>query len=134
MSATVVDAAVGVAASTGAATATLAAEGVTRSAANTVSAKLNGLSKYVEQLGSKFQDAMPKNTLLWVLLILALIGIVALSRLVSLQKHVQELQARPVVDEYMVRKEVRQQLEDTVKSIEQQNRVQMQLRHDHRHP
>lgn len=95
-----------------------------------VSAKLSGLSKYVEGLGAKLQDALPKNTVLWVLLVVALIGIVALSRLMSLQKSVTELQARPLVDEYMVRKEVRTQLEETVKAIEQQNKIQMQLRQE----
>lgn len=102
----------------------------TTTSVTAVSAKLSGLSKYVEGLGAKLQDALPKNTVLWVLLVVALIGIVALSRLMSLQKSVTELQARPLVDEYMVRKEVRTQLEETVKAIEQQNKIQMQLRQE----
>ena len=100
------------------------------SSSSALSAKLTGLNKYVEQLSAKLQDFMPKNTTIWVLLLVAIIGIVALSRLMSMQKSVAELQARPYVDEYTVRKEVRGQLEETVKAIEQQNKLQLQLRQE----
>jgi membrane protein involved in colicin uptake len=104
-------------------------EGVTESVKST-SARLSSLSKYLENLSTRISDIIPKNANLWFLLVIGLVVLVALSRMMSMQKSIQELQARPVVDEYLVRQVVRQQLEDTVKSLDEQNKLQLQLRHE----
>jgi hypothetical protein len=103
--------------------------GVTDSVKST-SARLSSLSKYLETLSTRISDTIPKNANLWVLLLLGLIVVVALSRMMSMQKSIQELQARPIVDEYLVRQVVRSQLEETVKSLDEQNKLQLQLRHE----
>lgn len=103
--------------------------GVTDSVKST-SARLSSLSKYLENLSTRISDTIPKNANLWVLLLLGLIVVVALSRMMSMQKSIQELQARPIVDEYLVRQVVRSQLEETVKSLDEQNKLQLQLRHE----
>ena len=73
-------------------------------------------------------DWIPKNLNAWLIALVCLIVLVALSRLMSLQKSVSELQSRPSVDEHLVRQVVRQHLEETVRAMDQQNRVQLQMR------
>lgn len=109
--------------------ATVLESGVTDSV-KSASARLSSLSKYLENLSTRISDTIPKNANLWVLLLLGLIVVVALSRMMSMQKSIQELQARPIVDEYLVRQVVRSQLEETVKSLDEQNKLQLQLRHE----
>jgi len=91
----------------------------------TVSAKAKN---FLDSFTDRFQDWIPKNLNIWIISLTCLIVIVALSRLLSLQKAVSELQSRPSVDEYLVRQVVRQHLEETVKAMDQQNRIQLQLR------
>lgn len=91
----------------------------------TVSAKAKN---FFDSFTDRFQDWIPKNLNIWIISLTCLIVIVALSRLLSLQKAVSELQSRPSVDEYLVRQVVRQHLEETVKAMDQQNRIQLQLR------
>ncbi len=91
----------------------------------TVSAKAKN---FLDSFTDRFHDWIPKNLNIWIISLTCLIVIVALSRLLSLQKAVSELQSRPSVDEYLVRQVVRQHLEETVKAMDQQNRIQLQLR------
>jgi outer membrane biosynthesis protein TonB len=83
---------------------------------------------FFDSFSDRFQDWIPKNLNIWIISLTCLIVIVALSRLLSLQKAVSELQSRPSVDEYLVRQVVRQHLEETVKAMDQQNRIQLQMR------
>lgn len=83
---------------------------------------------FLDSISDRFQDWIPKNLNIWIISLTCLIVIVALSRLLSLQKAVSELQSRPSVDEYLVRQVVRQHLEETVKAMDQQNRIQLQMR------
>jgi hypothetical protein len=91
----------------------------------TVSAKAKN---FLDSFTDRFHDWIPKNLNIWIISLTCLIVIVALSRLLSLQKAVSELQSRPSVDEYLVRQVVRQHLEETVKAMDQQNRIQLQMR------
>ena len=92
------------------------------------SARLGSLSKYVDSLSASLQDAIPRTAVMWAVLLVALIIIVLLSRMMSLQKSIHELQARPMVDEFLVRQVVRAQLEDTLRAMEQHHKAQMALR------
>lgn len=90
-----------------------------------VSAKAKNLMDVVTD---RVSDLIPKNLNVWIVALTCLIVIVALSRIMSLQKSVTELQSRPSTDEHLVRQVVRQHLEETVKAMDQQNRMQLQLR------
>jgi hypothetical protein len=72
---------------------------------------------------------MPVNLNVWIIVLTCLVVIIALSRLMTLQKTVSDLSSRPAVDEHVVRGIVRQHLEETVKAMDQQNRLQIQMRH-----
>lgn len=91
----------------------------------TVSAKAKSL---LDVVTDRVTEWIPKNLNVWLIALTCLIVLVALSRLLSLQKSVSELQSRPSVDEHLVRQVVRQHLEETVRAMDQQNRVQLQLR------
>lgn len=78
---------------------------------------------------AQLSDWIPRGPVAWITVVIALIVLVALSRLISLQKSVADLQARPLVDEHLVRQIVRTHLEETVRAMDQQNKIQMQLRH-----
>jgi outer membrane biosynthesis protein TonB len=71
---------------------------------------------------------LPINLNVWVIVLTCLVVMIALSRLMSLQKTVSEISSRPAVDEHVVRGIVRQHLEETVKAMDQQNRLQIQMR------
>ena len=75
------------------------------------------------------KNFLPVNLNVWIIVLTCLVVMIALSRLMSLQKTVSELVGRPAVDEHVVRGIVRQHLEDTVKAMDQQNRLQIQMRH-----
>ena len=83
---------------------------------------------FLDSLADRVNDFIPKNLSAWVVALTCLVVVVALSRLMSLQKSVSELQSRPSVDEHLVRQVVRQHLEETVRAMDQQNRLQLQLR------
>lgn len=72
----------------------------------------------------KILDSLPKNFTIWLIAITCLIVLVAVSRILTLQKSVTELQSRPVVDESMIRVAVRKHLEETVRAMEQHNKAQ----------
>ena len=80
------------------------------------------------QFREQAKEWIPSSATMWIILLACVIVIVALSRVVSLQKSVTELQNRPVVDEHLVRQVVRGHLEETVRAMEQQNKMHMQLR------
>lgn len=83
-------------------------------------------------LTERVQDYWPKSfntNSWWVIGALAILILLLLSRVITLQRNVSDLQSRPMIDEPLVRSIVRQNLEDTVRSMEQQNKAQMQLRH-----
>jgi hypothetical protein len=65
--------------------------------------------------------------MMWIVALTCVVLLVTLSRMLALQRSIQDLQAKPSVDESVVRQLVRQQLEETVKSIEQQNKAHMQM-------
>jgi len=71
---------------------------------------------------------LPVNLNVWVIVLTCLVVMIALSRLMTLQKTVSEISSRPAVDEHVVRGIVRQHLEETVKAMDQQNRLQIQMR------
>lgn len=71
---------------------------------------------------------LPVNLNVWIIVLTCLVVIIALSRLMTLQKTVSDLASRPAVDEHVVRGIVRQHLEETVKAMDQQNRLQIQMR------
>lgn len=71
---------------------------------------------------------VPDHLNVWIIVLTCLVVIIALSRLMNLQKTVSELSSRPAVDEHLVRQIVRQHLEETVKAMDQQNRLQIQMR------
>jgi len=75
------------------------------------------------------KNFLPVNLNVWIIVLTCLVVMIALSRLMSLQKTVSEIVSRPAVDEHIVRGIVRQHLEDTVKAMDQQNRLQIQMRH-----
>jgi len=64
----------------------------------------------------------------WLYVILGFIVLIALSRILSLQKSIADIQSKPVVDEHLVRTIVRQHLEETVKAMDQHNKLQLQMR------
>jgi hypothetical protein len=80
------------------------------------------------KFGQKVQDWIPRGTGVWIILFTCVVLIIGLSRVVSLQKSVAELQSRPIVDEHVVRQVVRGHLEETVRAMEQHNKMQMQMR------
>jgi hypothetical protein len=76
----------------------------------------------------KVVDLLPKNFSVWLIALTCLIVLVAVSRILTLQKSVTELQSRPVVDENVIRVAVRKHLEETVKAMEQHNKAQAMAR------
>jgi len=76
----------------------------------------------------KVVEVLPKNFSIWLIAITCLIVLVAVSRILTLQKSVTELQSRPVVDENVIRVAVRKHLEETVKAMEQHNKAQAMAR------
>ena len=71
---------------------------------------------------------LPSNFNVWLIAITCLVVLVAISRIITLQKSVTELQSRPIFDENSVRLSVRQHLEETVKAMEQHNKAQHMAR------
>ena len=72
---------------------------------------------------TKLKDSLPPSPMMWIVALTCVVLLVTLSRLLALQRSIQDLQSKPSVDESVVRQLVRQQLEETVKSIEQQNKA-----------
>jgi hypothetical protein len=85
---------------------------------------LDAVSQNVSSWKEKILAALPKNFTVWLIAVTCLIVLVAVSRILTLQKSVTELQSRPVVDENMIRVAVRKHLEETVKAMEQHNKSQ----------
>ena len=76
---------------------------------------------------TKIKDSLPQSPMMWIVALTCVVLLVTLSRMLALQRSIQDLQSKPSVDESVVRQLVRQQLEETVKSIEQQNKAHMQM-------
>ena len=76
---------------------------------------------------TKLKDSLPQSPMMWIVALTCVVLLVTLSRMLALQRSIQDLQSKPSVDESVVRQLVRQQLEETVKSIEQQNKAHMQM-------
>ena len=89
---------------------------------------LDSVSQNITSWKEKILAALPKNFTVWLIAITCLIVLVAVSRILTLQKSVTELQSRPVVDENMIRVAVRKHLEETVKAMEQHNKAQAMAR------
>jgi hypothetical protein len=89
---------------------------------------LDTVSNNFAGVKQKILNALPKNFSVWLIAITCLIVLVAVSRIITLQKSVTELQSRPVVDENMIRVAVRKHLEETVKAMEQHNKAQAMAR------
>ena len=89
---------------------------------------LDSVSQNISSWKEKVLAALPKNFTVWLIAITCLIVLVAVSRILTLQKSVTELQSRPVVDENMIRVAVRKHLEETVKAMEQHNKAQAMAR------
>jgi hypothetical protein len=89
---------------------------------------LDTVSQNITSWKDKILSALPKNFTVWLIAITCLIVLVAVSRILTLQKSVTELQSRPVVDENMIRVAVRKHLEETVKAMEQHNKAQAMAR------
>jgi Fe2+ transport system protein B len=87
-------------------------------------AMLDTVTQSMNSWKQKILGALPKNFTVWLIAITCLIVLVAVSRILTLQKSVTELQSRPVVDENMIRVAVRKHLEETVKAMEQHNKAQ----------
>jgi hypothetical protein len=99
-----------------------------RACNKTMAENISKAKGFLDTVTDRVTDWIPKNLNAWLVALTCLIVIVALSRLMSLQKSVSELQSRPSVDEHLVRQVVRQHLEETVRAMDQQNRVQLQMR------
>ena len=91
-------------------------------------AMLDTVTQSMNSWKQKIMSALPKNFTIWLIAITCLIVLVAVSRILTLQKSVTELQSRPVVDENMIRVAVRKHLEETVKAMEQHNKAQAMAR------
>ena len=78
-------------------------------------------------------DFLPANSFMWIAVLCCVIILVAFSRLLSMQSSIQELQTRPPIDEGVIRGVVRQQLEETVRAIDQQNKAQMMVHSQRAH-
>ena len=91
-------------------------------------AMLDTVTQSMNSWKQKIMSALPKNFTVWLIAITCLIVLVAVSRILTLQKSVTELQSRPVVDENMIRVAVRKHLEETVKAMEQHNKAQAMAR------
>jgi len=89
---------------------------------------IDTVSQNISSWKDKILSALPKNFTVWLIAITCLIVLVAVSRILTLQKSVTELQSRPVVDENMIRVAVRKHLEETVKAMEQHNKAQAMAR------
>jgi len=89
---------------------------------------LDSVSNGITSWKQKILNALPKNFSVWLIAITCLIILVAVSRILTLQKSVTELQSRPVVDENVIRVAVRKHLEETVKAMEQHNKAQAMAR------
>ena len=83
--------------------------------------------KSAASLLSKLKENLPQSPMMWIVALTCIVLLITLSRMLALQRSIQDLQAKPSVDESVVRQLVRQQLEETVKSIEQQNKAHMQM-------
>jgi hypothetical protein len=79
-------------------------------------------------LSNQAMSFLPSNFNVWLIAITCLVVLVAISRIITLQKSVTELQSRPIFDENTVRISVRQHLEETVKAMEQHNKAQHMAR------
>ena len=83
--------------------------------------------KSAASLLTKLKENLPQSPMMWIVALTCIVLLVTLSRMLAIQRSIQDLQAKPGVDESVVRQLVRQQLEETVKSIEQQNKAHMQM-------
>jgi cell division protein FtsN len=88
----------------------------------------DSVKKQVTAFSSQALTLLPANWNIWLIAITCLVVLVAISRIITLQKSVTELQSRPIVDESSVRIAVRQHLEETVRAMEQQNKAQAMAR------
>jgi membrane protein involved in colicin uptake len=88
----------------------------------------DSVKKQVTALSTQAMTFLPPNWNIWLIAITCLVVLVAISRIITLQKSVTELQSRPIVDESSVRIAVRQHLEETVRAMEQQNKAQAMAR------
>ena len=88
----------------------------------------DSVKKQVTAFSSQALTFLPANWNIWLIAITCLVVLVAISRIITLQKSVTELQSRPIVDESSVRIAVRQHLEETVRAMEQQNKAQAMAR------
>ena len=86
---------------------------------------MEALTQSAKNAVLKVSDYLPTNSLMWIAVLSCVIILVAFSRLLTMQSSIQELQTRPPVDETVIRSVVRQQLEETVRAIDQQNKAQM---------
>lgn len=86
---------------------------------------MEALTQSAKNAVLKVTDYLPTNSLMWIAVLSCVIILVAFSRLLTMQSNIQELQTRPPVDETLIRNVVRQQLEETVRAIDQQNKAQM---------
>lgn len=102
----------------------MSAPGLTGRARHVLDSVSNGITSWKQ----KILSALPKNFSVWLIAITCLIILVAVSRILALQKSVTELQSRPVVDENVIRVAVRKHLEETVKAMEQHNKAQAMAR------
>ncbi len=84
-------------------------------------------SSMKSSLLTKLKDSLPQSPMMWIVALTCVVLLVTLSRMLALQRSIQDLQAKPSVDESVVRQLVRHQLEETVRSIEQQNKAHMQM-------
>ena len=87
----------------------------------------SSMTKSATTLFAKLKENLPQSPMMWIVALTCVVLLITLSRMLALQRSIQDLQEKPSVDESVVRQLVRQQLEETVKSIEQQNKAHMQM-------
>ena len=90
--------------------------------------RFGGMFDNVKKLSAQAMEYLPNNWSVWLIALTCLIVLVAISRVITLQKSVTELQSRPIVDETTVRIAVRQHLEETARAMEQHNKAHAMAR------
>jgi hypothetical protein len=90
--------------------------------------RLGGVFDSVKKFSAQALEYLPSNWTVWLIALTCLIVLVSISRIITLQKSVTELQSRPIVDETTVRIAVRQHLEETARAMEQHNKAHAMAR------